>query len=215
MSINLTQNEARVIGCLMEKSVLTPEQYPLTLNALTNACNQKSSRDPILNLDQGTVQRVVRQLADKHLVNINENFRSGVEKYHHRFCNTPLADFQFDEAEFAIICVLLLRGPQTPGELRTRTNRLHQFADNQAVSEVLQRLIDREGRRCVARLPRRPGRQDHEYAHLFGGEIESVEPELSATKESPQRGTQSDRLAALEARVEELERALEELRARH
>jgi len=117
----LTATEARIIGCLMEKSVITPDVYPLTLNALTNACNQKSSREPVMSLSQGEVQRTVRELQARHLVRIEENFKSGVEKYTQRFCNGRLDEFQFDPAQFAIVCLLLLRGPQTPGELRAHS----------------------------------------------------------------------------------------------
>lgn len=115
MPIQLTAHEARVLGCLLEKSVITPDQYPLTLNALTNACNQKSSREPVMALEPGTVKATIRSLQDKHLVRVEENFRTQVEKYSQRLCNTPFSDYQFDPAQFAIVCVLLLRGPRTPG----------------------------------------------------------------------------------------------------
>ena len=123
MQLKLTANEARVIGCLIEKSVVTPDQYPLTLNALTNACNQKSSRDPVMSLKQGEVQHVVRELEEKSLARTDENFKSRTEKYIQRFCNTRFSGYQFDPAQLAIICLLLLRGPQTPGELRARSGR--------------------------------------------------------------------------------------------
>ena len=113
-NIVLTTEEARILGSLMEKSVVTPEQYPLTLNALTLACNQKSSRDPVMSLDQGTVQHTARQLENKHLVSSEENFRGRVVKYTQRLCNTPFGEFQLSEDEFAVICLLLLRGRQTP-----------------------------------------------------------------------------------------------------
>ena len=125
------------MGCLMEKSVVTPEQYPLTLNALINACNQKSSRNPVMSLEQGTVQRTLRGLQDKHLVRVEENFKRGIEKYKHILCNTQFGEYQFDTAQFAIICLLLLRGPQTPGELKTRSGRLHALDDNAAVVDTL------------------------------------------------------------------------------
>ena len=144
MLLNLSANEVRVIGCLMEKSVVTPEQYPLSLNALVNACNQKSSRDPVMSLEQGMAQRTARDLKDKHIVRIEENFKSGVEKYTHIFCNTHFGEYQFDTAQFAIVCLLLLRGSQTPGELRARSGRLHSFADNAAVVASLTGLIERE-----------------------------------------------------------------------
>lgn len=208
----LTLNETRVIGSLLEKAVTTPDQCPLTLNALMTACNQKSSRDPVLSLDQGTVQRTARDLEEKLLVVSDENPRTGVVKYRHRFCNTPFSDLQLTEAEYAVVCVLLLRGPQTPGELRTRTSRLYEFPDNDAVAETLRCLIDadRQGGALVARLARVPGRRDHEYAHLFSGEVESVaEEERAQLPRSPRRNV----LAELEERVEVLERELAALKS--
>ncbi len=207
----------RVIGCLMEKSVTTPDQYPLTLNALTNACNQKSSRDPVLSLEPGLVQRTARQLEDRHLLNSKENFKSRVEKYTQRLCNTPFANFQFSEAEFAVICLLLLRGPQTPGELRTRGGRLHEFQHNHAVAETLQGLIDREGSPLIVRLPRKPGRQDSEFAHLFSGSMvatEAVETPHTSTRPPPARDDTPEletRIAALEQQVRELQQAVQRL----
>lgn len=209
MNVQLTPEEARVIGCLMEKSVTTPDQYPLTLNALTNACNQKSSRNPVMSLESGKVQQTVRQLEAKHLMQVDENFKSRVEKYDHRFCNTPFADLQLSEQEFAVICVLLLRGAQTPGELRTRCSRLFPFPDNQAVTDTLNDLMAREGGPLIARLPRSPGRQDHEYMHLFSGEIESV---AEAAPPVRSRAPADDRVGDLEARVTALEQELGELR---
>ena len=211
--MELSLNETRVIGCLMEKAVTTPDQYPLTLNALVGACNQKSSRDPVLTLDRGTVQRTARELEARKLLTADENFRTGVVKYRHRFCNTPFGVREFAEDEYALICLLLLRGPQTPGELRTRSARLHAFPDNASVAEALQSLMaaDRKGGAAVARLPRQPGRRDHEYAHLFSGEIETVpEDEPAPLPASPRR----DRLTELEARVAALETGLAELRER-
>ncbi|MDE0193553.1 MAG: DUF480 domain-containing protein [Gammaproteobacteria bacterium] len=207
---NLTVNEIRIVGCLMEKAVTTPEQFPLTLNALTLACNQKSSRDPVLSLDQGTVRHTARVLEDKGLVTREENFRTGVTKYRQRFCNTRFSDQQFTPAEYAVVCVLLLRGPQTPGELRTRTARMHGFADNEAVSATLGGLLDpeREGGAVVARLPRVPGRRDHEYMHLFAGEIPSVPAEERPASTAPR----SSRLDELEARVQTLEAELAALK---
>ena len=211
MTYDLTDLEARVIGCLMEKSVLTPDQYPLTLNALTNACNQKSSRDPVMHLDQTTVQRTVRGLKEKHLVQIDENFKSQVEKYNQRLCNTLLSDFQFEPPQFAIVCVLLLRGPRTPGELRANSGRLHTFADNGEVVEALQSLMHREGDPIVAELPRKPGRRDSEYMHLFSGEIEdAVVTAPAAPVAAASSGSAADRLARLEARDE-----IRELTARY
>ena len=129
---SLTAEEIRVLGCLLEKAVTTPDQYPLTLNALTLACNQKSSREPIMALEQGSVERTARGLGEKHLVSAAEG-KNGVIKYAQRFCNTLLSDLKFDAAQYAVLCVLLLRGAQTPGELRARSARLHSFDDNEAV----------------------------------------------------------------------------------
>ena len=198
----------------MEKSVTTPDQYPLTLNALTNACNQKSSRDPVLSLEPGVVQRTARDLEAKHLIATDENFKSRVEKFSQRFCNTPFAEVQLDRAEFAVMCLLLLRGPQTPGELRSRSGRLHGFADNQAVMETLQGLLEREGGPLVARLPRKPNRQDHEYAHLLSGAIDSVPAvEVEANARAPSRTAELEgRVAALEQEVRELREVVQSLR---
>jgi uncharacterized protein YceH (UPF0502 family) len=140
---------------------------------------------------------------------VDENFKSRVEKYDHRFCNTPFADLQLSEQEFAVICVLLLRGAQTPGELRTRCNRLFPFPDNQAVTDTLNDLMAREGGPLIARLSRSPGRQDHEYMHLFSGEIESV---AEAAPPVRSRAPAGDRVGDLEARVTALEQELGELR---
>ncbi len=216
MPLNLTANEARVIGCLMEKSVVTPDQYPLTLNALTNACNQKSARDPVMSLDRGVVQRTARALAEKHLVNAEENFKSGVEKYKQRFCNSNFSDYQFDPAQFAIICLLLLRGPQTPGELRARSGRLHTFADNAAVTAALSSLIEREGAPLVVKLPRTPGRKDSEYMHLFSGPIDVEAYRATAQAGRTSAGSErvsvselADRLSKLEAEVAALKARIE------
>lgn len=216
--MELSQNEIRIVGCLMEKAVTTPDQCPLTLNALVAACNQKSSRDPVLSLDRATVQRTARALEDQGSVTSEENFRTGVIKYSQRFCNTAFSDYQFSEAEYAVVCLLLLRGAQTPGELRTRTARLHVFEDNAAVVDTLGGLmtVDREGGGAVvARLARVPGRRDHEYMHLFSGHIDSAPLERPATApptgETPQR---QSALAALEARVTALENELAELKGR-
>ncbi len=193
----------------MEKSVVTPDQYPLTLNALTSACNQKSSRTPVLSLDPGVVRRTARTLADKHLVNIDENPRTGAEKYRQRFCNTSYSDFRFAADEFAIVCLLLLRGPQTPGELRAHSGRLHTFADNDEVITAATRLLEREGEPLIVRLPRTAGRKDAAYAHLLFGPID-LDALAIAEAQEPQRNTRG---AKLEERVSALEIELAQLRA--
>jgi hypothetical protein len=214
LPLNLTANEARVIGCLMEKSVTTPEQYPLTLNALTNACNQKSSRDPIMSLTQGVVQHTVRELEGKHLLRVEDNFKRGVEKYTQRFCNSSYSELQLDSAQFAIVCLQLLRGPQTPGELRARSGRLHEFGDNAEIVTALTSLIERDGDAMVVKLPRTPGRKDAEYMHLFCG---AVDVEAHAEKVQSGRATESSArtsVAELEQRISDLEAEVEALKRR-
>ena len=205
----LDDKQARVIGCLIEKSIVTPDQYPLTLNALTNACNQKSSREPVMNLTQGEVQHTVRALEDKHLVRREENFKSRAEKYSQRLCNTRYSELQLSPAEVAIVCLLLLRGAQTPGELRARSGRLHGFTDNDEVVETLSVMAGREAGALVVKLPRTPGRKDSEYMHLFYGPVDveayaeeaASRPVTAARPDSPQQ----EAVAALTARVERLE----------
>ncbi|HEX5049044.1 MAG TPA: YceH family protein [Gammaproteobacteria bacterium] len=209
MEVRFTPNEARVIGCLMEKSVITPDQYPLSLNALVNACNQKSSREPVLSLDPGVVQRTVNDLVEKRHVMV-QNFGARVDKYQQRFCNTQFALIQFTPAEFAVICLLLLRGPQTPGELKSHSGRLHEFGDAAEVDAALESLMQRTDGPYVARLPREPRRKDHAYAHLFGGPIESAPAEDVMREPPPERG--DDDFAALERRVSDLERALADIK---
>ena len=213
MPTNLSANEARVIGCLIEKSIVTPDQYPLTLNALTNACNQKSSRNPVMSLQQGEVQHTIRGLEAKHLVRVDENFKSRAEKYTQRFCNTRYSDYQFEPPQLAVVCLLLLRGPQTPGELKARSGRLHSFADNEEVVDVLDTLIEWEGGPVVFKLPRTAGRKDAEYMHLLSGpvDVEShiSQPEAKVARKSSERVSST----ALEQRVSNLEAEVAELRA--
>ncbi len=209
---HLNAIEARIIGCLLEKSVTTPDQYPLTLNALTNACNQKSARNPVMSLKQGAVQRTIRDLQDKHLVRTDENFKSRSEKYVQRFCNTRFSDFQFEPGQYAIICLLLLRGPQTPGELRARSGRLHTFADNSSVVEVLGSLENMEGLPLVAKLPRTPGRKDSEYMHLFCGAAGAGADDVQGQAETSGARTAKVSVSDLEQRVQKLESELAELK---
>jgi len=209
----LNAEEIRVIGCLMEKAVVTPDQYPLTLNALTNACNQKSSRDPVMALTQGEVQHTTRELESKNLLSVEENFKRGVEKYKQRLCNTGFSELQFSPAEYAIITLLLLRGAQTPGEIKSRSGRLHEFADHQAVVDTLNDLIEHEGGALVVKLPRQPGRKDCEYMHLFGGEIDMEEyASRTPSARSSEPGLR-ELVMDLQQRVERLEQELSELRA--
>ena len=211
---NLSANECRILGSLMEKSVTTPEQYPLTLNALVNACNQKSAREPVMSLSQGTVQHTVRSLDEQHLLRIEENFKRGVEKYTHRLCNSSYSELQFDTAQFAIVCLLLLRGPQTPGELRARSGRLHEFADNNAVVTTLNSLAEYPVDPLVVQLPRSPGRKDSEYMHLLSGEIDIEAHAQQVAAAQPERATPRSNLAELEQRLDELEAEVTQLKQR-
>jgi uncharacterized protein YceH (UPF0502 family) len=194
----------------MEKSVITPDQYPLSLNALVNACNQKSSREPVTSLEQNVVQRTVNDLIAKKLVMVQE-FGSRVDKYQQRFCNTHFAEIKFSPAEFAIICLLLLRGPLTPGELKAHSGRLHEFTDGEAET-TLESLLTRSDGPFVARLPREPRRKDHAYAHLLGGPIESAPLAIPAADNSEAPAARPSALAALEARVAKLEQEIAALK---
>ena len=168
MRPELDPHEARVIGCLIEKQITTPDQYPLSLNALTSACNQKSNRDPVLALDDAAVQQLVDRLSRKHLLFEKSGFGSRVPKYQQCFCNTEFAGLKFTPQETAIVCELLLRGPQTPGELRSRAARMAPLTDVSDVEAALESLAGHAGGALVLRLPREPGRRESRYAHLFG-----------------------------------------------
>src|ERR1700720_2610734 len=171
MNLELTLHETRVIGCLVEKEITTPDQYPLSLNALTNACNQKSNRDPVMALDEPSVQHIVDTLARRHFVVEKSGFGSRVPKYQHRFCNSEYGTLKLTAQELAIVCELLVRGPQTPGELRTRASRMAAFSEVGQVEAALESLRTREDGPFVVRLPREPGRRDSRYAHLFSGAV--------------------------------------------
>lgn len=166
----LTAMEARVIGSLIEKSIVTPDHYPMSINSLTNACNQKSSRDPVVNYSEFEVQDTIDSLVARSLV--TEEFYQGsrVPKYQHRFCNTEFSDLQFNAGETAIICMLLLRGAQTPGELRSRSGRLHAFASIQEVEQALANLKEKTGGPFVEQLAREPGKREARFQELFCNE---------------------------------------------
>jgi uncharacterized protein len=185
VKIELTPIEARVIGCLIEKQITTPDQYPLSLNALVNACNQKSNRDPLLELEERSVQQTVDVLARKHFVVEKSGFGSRVPKYQHRFCNTEYGTLKLDPQELAIVCELLVRGPQTPGELRTRAARMAPFGDVSEVEAALTRLSQREDGPFVTQLAREPGRRDSRWAHLFSGPVEGGGAERHPGDERP------------------------------
>ncbi len=203
MDTLLTPHEARVIGCLIEKEATTPEQYPLSLNALTNACNQKSNREPVLDLDEVTVQETLDGLVKKHLVSEKSGFGSRVVKYQHRFFNSEFGGRHFSAQELGITCILLLRGPQTPGEIRTRSQRLCQFKEVSEVEAALQHMMDRDDGPYVTRLPREPGKRESRYAHLFCGEVEATTHSTNVNVRS-EVNEDDARIAQLEQWVMEL-----------
>jgi len=207
MSVELSALEARVIGCLIEKQVTTPDQYPLSLNALTNACNQKSNRDPVLEVDERQVQAVVDGLMRRQLLLERSGFGSRVPKFQHLFCNTQYGSLQFSPQQTGIVCELLLRGPQTPGELRTRAARFAPLSDVTEVETALEDLLTRPEGPFVARLAREPGRRESRYMHLFSGEA----PPLLETDGA---GTGAARSAdpSLREQVAAIARELAELR---
>jgi uncharacterized protein YceH (UPF0502 family) len=206
MQIRLDALEARVLGSLIEKEITTPDQYPLSLNALQAACNQKTNRQPVLELDQATVQQTLDVLSKRHLIMERSGFGSRVLKYRHRLCNGEHNPLQFTAQELALVCELLLRGPQTPGELRTHAQRLAPFADLGVLEATLEALAARSDGPFVVRLPRQPGAREARYAELFSPVPSSAEPDPAPTTTPATAGS-------LAARVEELERAVAELKA--
>jgi hypothetical protein len=217
MAVELTPHEARIIGCLIEKQITTPDQYPLSLNALTNACNQKSNRHPVLALEERDVQAVVDSLMRRQLVLERSGFGSRVPKFQHLFCNTQYGSLKFSPQQTAIVCELLLRGPQTPGELRTHAARMAPLQDVSEVETALEDLATRPDGPFVARLAREAGRRESRYMHLFSGEAPPMaeeEPQASRSSAVPASSVTEGRVVALENAVAELRRELEMLKAR-
>ncbi|APS34753.1 MULTISPECIES: YceH family protein [Serratia] len=210
MKYELNAKEARVIGCLLEKQVTTPDQYPLSLNAITLACNQKTNREPVMDLSESEVQQLLDLLLRKHFLRTLSGFGNRVVKYEQRFCNSEFGQLKLSPAELAVIATLLLRGAQTPGELRTRTNRMHEFNDVSEVEQVLQQLATREDGPFVVRLAREPGKRESRFMHLFSGQID----EAPAALESEDDGDLNARVSALENEVSELKRLVQHLLAR-
>jgi uncharacterized protein YceH (UPF0502 family) len=216
MNIELNAVEARIIGSLMEKSVVTPEQYPLSLNALVNACNQKSSREPVMTLGEAEVQDAVDALKKRYLIREKSGFGSRVAKYHYRLGNDEIGGFRLTDAQRAVVCLLLLRGPQTAGELRSRAGRLHDFADVGEVEATLASLLQGEHGPLVVDLGREPGRREARFAHLLSGipaPAARTTPPAAARfgQTAPTITDVEARLAALEARLDAMERALRAL----
>jgi uncharacterized protein len=216
MSLELSALEARVIGCLMEKQIATPDQYPLSLNALVNACNQRSNRDPVLNLEERDVQAVVDGLMRKQLVLEKSGFGSRVPKYHQLFCNTQFGSLKFSPQQTAIVCELLVRGPQTPGELRTHAGRLAPIRDVEEVETALEELMTRPEGPYVVKLAREPGRRESRYAQLFTGTPAMPLASDAMERAAPVPADSADgalvgRIETLEATVATLQRQLAEL----
>ena len=212
MKYQLTAPEARVIGCLLEKQVTTPEQYPLSINAITLACNQKTNREPVMSLGEGEVQDLLDQLVKRHYLRTVSGFGNRVTKYEQRFCNSEFGDLKLTAAEVALVTTLLLRGPQTPGELRSRGQRMHEFSDMAEVEAALEHLATREDGPFVARLPREPGKREQRYMHLFSGNVESLITAVEAIAPAAPDDL-FERVAALEEEVAALKQRLESLLA--
>jgi uncharacterized protein YceH (UPF0502 family) len=207
MDIILSDIEARVLGALIEKELTTPEYYPLSLNALLHACNQKSNRDPFMNLDEGAVQQALRTLNQKELAGPADNMESRVTKYEHRLQEA----FNFTRHETAILCELLLRGPQTPGELRNRADRMHKFEDLGIVQTTLRRLMEREPPLAKI-LPKQPGTKESRYMHLLSGDMGAFETGPRTQPSTSCSSPASDRMTRLQNDITNLQREVTDLR---
>jgi uncharacterized protein YceH (UPF0502 family) len=208
VDVTLNEVEARVLGALIEKEITTPDYYPLSLNALVNACNQKNNREPVMTLDESSVRTALYNLQAKRLAGPASSADSRVTKYEHRIQEV----FNFTRAETAIIDVLLLRGPQTPGELRGRSERMYRFEELSDVQATLQRLIER-GPPLVKMLPRQPGTKESRYAHLLSGDVEGWEAPEESSAAVARGAIDDERVARLEREVAELKKEIAELRA--
>ena len=204
MDFQLNDTEVRVLGSLVEKDITTPDYYPLSLNALVNACNQKSNRDPVMTLGEGSVQDALEALHEKALAGPASGADSRVTKYEHRIYE----GLKLSRPEVAVLCELLLRGPQTPGELRGRAERMHHFESIDDVLVTLKRLIDHDPP-LVQMLPRQPGTKESRYANLLGGELPAAIPAPKSTE--PDAVQSPDRFDKMEARIDHLQAELETL----
>ena len=207
MNIFLSDVEARVLGCLVEKEITTPEYYPLSLNALVHACNQKSNRDPLMNLEEGAVRQALRALSEQALTR-SASGDSRVAKYEHRLADT----FNFTRPETAILCELLLRGPQTPGELRSRAERMHPFEDLSVVQSTLKHLMERNPP-LVKLLPRQPGNKEARYAHLLSGDVEVREAPPVKTVAISISSAENTRMTELETEIASLRKEITDLKS--
>jgi uncharacterized protein YceH (UPF0502 family) len=207
VNIVLSDVEARVLGCLVEKEITTPEYYPLSLNALVHACNQKSNRDPLMNLDEDGVRSALRSLGEQALAR-SAGGDSRVAKYEHRLSEV----FNFTRPETAILCELLLRGPQTPGELRSRAERMHPFEDLSVVQSTLKHLMEREPP-LVKLLPRQPGNKEARYTHLLSGDVEVRETLPVKQVAVSSSAAENARMTELESEVAALQKEIADLKA--
>jgi uncharacterized protein len=208
-NVLLNDNEVRVLGSLVEKDITTPDYYPLTLNALVNACNQKSNRDPVMSLNDDSVRQALHSLNEKGLAGTASTADSRVPKYEHRMQEA----FNFTRRETAVMCVLMLRGPQTPGELRGRSERMHRFEDLTDVQSTLQKLMTREGEPLVKVLPRQPGTKEARYAHLLSGEKPEWDAPLPPAIETrSESSADSERITALEEEINSLKNDIAQLK---
>ena len=207
MELTLNENEVRVLGALIEKDSTTPEYYPLSLNALLNACNQKSNRDPVMQLDENAVRDALSGLQEHRLAGPAGGADSRVTKYEHRAQEV----FNFTRGETAVLCVLLLRGPQTPGELRGRTERMHHFETLDDVQSALQKLMQRQPPLAKV-LPRQPGTKESRYAHLLAGDAAVPETPHTTPAAAGHNSSDGERMACLEEEVSALRREVAELR---
>lgn len=205
--VALDAAQARVLGCLMEKEITTPDYYPLSLNALVNACNQRSNREPVMNLSEEDVRTALSGLQEQRLAGPARGADSRVAKYEHWLGEA----FNFSRAETALLCVLLLRGPQTPGELRGRTERMHAFEEISDVLSGLQKLTEREPA-LVAVLPRQPGTKESRYVHLLSGDVPAIAPSTEAATPAREDLELEERVSQLKAEVVQLRSELSALR---
>lgn len=209
MKYQLSPLESRVIGCLLEKQVTTPEQYPLSINGVVTACNQKTNREPVMSLSDAEVQEQLDTLVKRHYLRTVSGFGNRVTKYEQRFCNSEFGDLKLSSSEVALVTTLLLRGAQTPGELRGRAQRMHEFSDMAEVEATLESLATREDGPFVMRLPREPGKRESRYMHLFSGDIEVLAQ--VADDVAPSSDDLRARVEILEGEVAELKQRLDSL----
>ncbi len=212
MTVQINSTEARVLGCLVEKELTTPEYYPLSLNALTNACNQKSNRDPVMSLSDAEVQIALDSLIKNHLASSKSSAGSRVPKYAHRLSNPITHNLDFSREERAVLCELLVRGPQTTGELRTRAARMCEFADLDHVDATIRGLVNRGDGPFVVELPRQPGRRETRFAHLFCGAPNITSEASDELEAEPPSAAVQDRIHVLEREVTQLRSDLARLR---